>query len=51
MVELGTITEVDLQEVLGSGLPDAAAAPEDLVEKARVLDNFYIPVRYPNSPP
>jgi HEPN domain-containing protein len=24
-------------------------APEDLVEKAKVLDNFYIPTRYPNG--
>lgn len=23
--------------------------PEDLVEKGRVLDNFYIPARYPNG--
>ena len=27
------------------GVPDA------LIEKARVLDNFYIPARYPNSHP
>jgi HEPN domain-containing protein len=32
-------------------LPRAIAAPEDLVEKGRVLDNFYIPARYPNSHP
>lgn len=25
--------------------------PEDLVEMARVLDNFYIPTRYPNGHP
>lgn len=25
--------------------------PEDMVEKARVLDNFYIPTRYPNGHP
>ncbi|MER3457782.1 MAG: hypothetical protein C4309_03290 [Chloroflexota bacterium] len=25
--------------------------PEELVEKGRVLDNFYIPLRYPNSHP
>lgn len=25
--------------------------PEELVEKGRVLDNFYIPPRYPNSHP
>ena len=26
-------------------------APEDLVEKAKVLDNFYIPTRYANGHP
>ncbi len=25
--------------------------PEELLEKARVLDNFYIPTRYPNGHP
>ncbi|HXV60861.1 MAG TPA: HEPN domain-containing protein [Vicinamibacteria bacterium] len=25
--------------------------PQDLVEKARVLDNFYVPSRYPNGHP
>ncbi|MFA5787864.1 MAG: HEPN domain-containing protein [Actinomycetota bacterium] len=30
-------------------LPDQVVTPEDLVEKAKVLDNFYIPARYPNS--
>lgn len=32
-------------------LPSAVSCPEDLIEKARVLDNFYIPARYPNSHP
>ena len=32
-------------------LPTAAAAPEELIEKAHVLDAFYIPPRYPNSHP
>lgn len=32
-------------------LPEAVYVPEDLVEKGRVLDNFYIPPRYPNSHP
>ena len=27
------------------------AAPTELVEMGRVLDNFYIPPRYPNSHP
>jgi len=26
-------------------------APAELVERARVLDNFYVPSRYPNSHP
>lgn len=30
-------------------LPPEVEVPADLVEKARVLDNFYIPPRYPNS--
>jgi HEPN domain-containing protein len=32
-------------------LPDTIAVPEELVEKGRVLDNLYIPSRYPNSHP
>jgi HEPN domain-containing protein len=32
-------------------LPATLALPADLIEKARVLDNFYIPARYPNSHP
>jgi len=32
-------------------LPTEVCVPEDLVEQARVLDNFYIPTRYPNSHP
>jgi HEPN domain-containing protein len=32
-------------------LPPAVAAPAELVEKARVLDTYYIPARYPNSHP
>ena len=30
-------------------LPDAVTVPEALIETGRVLDNFYIPARYPNS--
>lgn len=26
-------------------------APDDLVERGRVLDNFYVPARYPNGHP
>lgn len=37
-------------QLLGE-LPPAAAAPRDLIERGRVLDNFYIPARYPNSHP
>ncbi len=32
-------------------LPPSLGVPENLIEKARVLDNFYIPARYPNSHP
>jgi len=32
-------------------LPDSVILPPDFIEKARVLDNFYIPARYPNSHP
>jgi len=32
-------------------LPESVNIPEDLIDKARVLDNFYIPTRYPNSHP
>ena len=37
--------------VLLNELPETISLPDDLVEKARVLDNFYIPTRYPNSHP
>jgi HEPN domain-containing protein len=32
-------------------LPEDVVVPEDLVEKGRFLDNYYIPTRYPNSHP
>ena len=32
-------------------LPESVSAPAALVEQARVLDNFYIPTRYPNGHP
>ncbi len=32
-------------------LPDSVAVPEQLVPQAMVLDNFYIPTRYPNGHP
>jgi HEPN domain-containing protein len=32
-------------------LPAKVQVPPDLLDKARVLDNFYIPARYPNSHP
>jgi HEPN domain-containing protein len=34
-----------------SELPEQAAVPSELIEKGRVLDNHYIPTRYPNSHP
>ena len=30
-------------------LPEDIAVPDGLLEKARVLDNFYVPARYPNG--
>lgn len=32
-------------------LPETVRVPGEMVEKARVLDSFYIPPRYPNSHP
>ncbi len=32
-------------------LPETASVNEELVEKGRVLDNFYVPTRYPNGHP
>lgn len=32
-------------------LPEQVTVPEGLIDRARVLDNFYIPARYPNSHP
>jgi len=32
-------------------LPDEVNLPEDIIEKARVLDAYYIPPRYPNGHP
>jgi HEPN domain-containing protein len=32
-------------------LPEGIQVPASLQEKAKVLDNFYIPARYPNSHP
>jgi HEPN domain-containing protein len=34
-----------------SELPAGIAVPVELVEQAKVLDNFYIPTRYPNGHP
>ena len=32
-------------------LPETVPVEDEMIEKARVLDNFYIPTRYPNSHP
>jgi len=32
-------------------LPPPAEPPADLIEKGKVLDNFYVPTRYPNGHP
>ncbi len=48
---LGQIAWGHVVAKLLSELPDFIEVPEDLKEKAKVLDNFYIPTRYPNSHP
>ena len=40
-----------LVAVLLRELPPAFAAPSELIERGKVLDNFYIPARYPNGHP
>lgn len=42
----GHVVARSLQE-----LPETVMVPNDFIEKAKVLDNFYIPARYPNSHP
>lgn len=37
--------------ILLAELPEAVAPPDELIESGRVLDNFYIPTRYPNGHP
>ena len=32
-------------------LPEGVKVPDDLIEKGRVLDSYYIPSRYPNGHP
>ena len=32
-------------------LPAAMSVPDDVIERGRVLDNFYLPTRYPNAHP
>ncbi|MCS7338206.1 MAG: HEPN domain-containing protein, partial [Verrucomicrobiae bacterium] len=32
-------------------LPDSVQVPPELVDKSKVLDNFYVPARYPNGHP
>lgn len=32
-------------------LPASLSVPQELIEKGRVLDNFYVPARYPNGHP
>ncbi len=32
-------------------LPGRVAVPTELLDKAKVLDNFYVPARYPNAHP
>jgi len=32
-------------------LPESTTVPQQLIEKGRVLDSFYVPARYPNGHP
>ncbi|MBN2383648.1 HEPN domain-containing protein [bacterium] len=32
-------------------LPDQVSVSDEMIEQARVLDNFYVPTRYPNGHP
>jgi HEPN domain-containing protein len=34
-----------------SELPESNSLPSELVDIAKILDNYYIPSRYPNSHP
>lgn len=34
-----------------SELPQALAVSDDLIDRGRALDNFYVPTRYPNGHP
>jgi HEPN domain-containing protein len=40
-----------IAQLLGELPPATAASPKDLIERAKVLDNFYISTRYPNAHP
>jgi len=40
-----------ITQLLGELPPATAASPKDLIERAKVLDNFYISTRYPNAHP
>ena len=52
IVEDEGIVAKDLQVMLRQiGYEVPVTVPTDLVEKARVLDNFYIPTRYANGHP
>ncbi|MFO7882770.1 MAG: HEPN domain-containing protein [Kosmotogaceae bacterium] len=39
-----------VSKLLGE-LPDNVSLPTELIDEAKVLDNYYIPSRYPNSHP
>ena len=40
-----------IAQLLSELPPGTAASPKDLIERAKVLDNFYISTRYPNAHP
>ena len=48
-LRLGQEAWGDVIARLVAELPASAPAPEGLLDKARALDNFYVPARYPNG--
>lgn len=50
-LRLGQEAWGDVVAKLMRELPPAAGISDDLVAKAQVLDNYYIPPRYPNGHP
>ncbi len=50
-LRLGQEAQGNMVRSLLEELPEGVSVSRQLLEKARVLDNFYIPTRYPNAHP